>query len=155
MRLVQHRAGGECAVDLLELDDMRPVVEDPALSSVDLGGGAGEQFAGVVESELASAEPVDQTTNVGGRGGEQVFEFVAAPVELASAGSDREDGFEACAGREPDPCLSEVQVQPVPVVGVAGWSWADARDRVGDLVGEAVAGDLGDGVVPHAVTDDT
>ena len=72
--------------------------------------------AGLVEVELASAEPIDENLCILRRSGEQDLEFVAPLVELAAAGPDREGGFEAVGRCEPDPRLSEVQVQPIPVI---------------------------------------
>ena len=76
--------GGEGAVDLLVFDDVGPVADDPLLALVLLGDSVGEEFAGVVEVEVAGLELRDEGPAVVGGGVEELVELGSSLVQFAS-----------------------------------------------------------------------
>ena len=142
--------GGEGAVDLLVLDDVGPVGDDPVPPGRLTVQGCLEQVGGVVEAELAAAELADGGAPVGGGAGEQPVELGPTFEQLGAAGDDGVGGVDAVGAREPGAGEPEPGLQRIPPcrqVRVGG-SRPEPFGVVGELVAGPPVGDLVDGVVP-------
>ena len=107
LRVGAPGASGEGAVDLLVLDDVGPVADDPVLAFALLAAGGFEEFASVVEVERPALQSPDEGAAVVRHGGEDVVEFVSACVEFVPGRNDRPGGREAIGAGDPDPRVGD------------------------------------------------
>ena len=112
----QRRRICQCPIDLLQLNDVGPVLEDPCPALGLAIEGVTEQFGRVVERQLADGEVGDDVPPVGWRSVQDLLQFRSATKEFVRGWSLKRLGLQPIGRCEPRSSEGEVLLQLLPLV---------------------------------------
>lgn len=113
---IQEAIARQLAIDLLQLNDVGPVLEDPGAPLGLAMEGVTEQFGRVVERELAGGEVGDDVPPIGWRSVQDLLQFRSAAEEFVRGWSLKRLGLQPIGRCEPRSSEGEVLLQLLPLV---------------------------------------
>lgn len=112
----QEAIARQLAIDLLQLDDVGPMLEDPCSALGLTVEGVAEQFGRVVERELGNGKVGDDVPPIGWRSVQALLQFGSAAEEFGRGWSLKRLGLQPIGRCEPRSSEGEVLLQLLPLV---------------------------------------